>query len=176
MLFPGSKPLNMKLLSVKVGLEVAGMWKGLLWSSDAIGCHPKPPGRVSTTGRFICRGHTGQLAETAAGSPHISIFSSRRVIARQRLSLPAGEWDGISTSARGGRSIDDEGTSSKDRRCFSTSRVIGLAKPIWNSFFPAGPLLDMTRPSGRVDSIRHKGEEVATGYWGAEEGGCGATR
>lgn len=34
-------------------------------------------------------------------------------------------------------------------RCFSTSRVMGLAKPIWNSFFPAGPLLDMSRPSGR---------------------------
>lgn len=55
--------------------------------------------------------------------------------------------------------------------CFSTARVMGLAKPIWNSFFPAGPLLDMSRPSGRVDSIRHKGEEVATGYWGEEGGG-----
>lgn len=76
---------------------------------------------------------------------------------------------GISTSARGGWSIDDEGTSSK-ASMFLEVLSHRLAKPIWNSFFLVRPLLDMSRPSGRdlnsVESRRGCDGILGEGVWG----------
>lgn len=77
---------------------------------------------------------------------------------------------GISTSARGGRSVHDEGTSSRtvdvSRRLVSSDWPSRFGIP---SFQPGHCWICPDRLG--VDSIRHKGEEVATEYWGAGGGG-----